>query len=366
MIWQHLLSENIARALCLSLAYSLWQGILLAVVVAVTLLLTKKSPAARRYSWLVGLLGLFTLSFFVTLAIELNSQHPAEQPHPGATPAVSGLLDMCLACGRDHAFVIANLWLLIIVFRSLWLLFGFFSLGRMKRTHVQSPASDWEAVLTRLAGAMSISRVVTLLESAVLKIPLTVGYLKPVILIPAGLLTGLGQQEVEMILLHELSHILRKDYLINILQRLVETLFFFNPAVLWLSARIRAEREHCVDDLVIDHTKNKTGYIRSLLHYEQYRLGVPAYAMAFGGGKGTLARMERLMSHRNQTLHKLELFGLALLLVIGIVFAGFSPPGQRQRIAKQASSPTVKQQEFEAKRKAEGEALGRHQSFQTH
>jgi bla regulator protein BlaR1 len=365
MTWQHLLSENIARAICVALAYSLWQGILLAVVAAVTLMMTKKSPAARRYAWLLGLLGLFTLSFFVTLAIELNSQNPGAQPHPGAVPAVSGLLDACLAYGQDHAPTIVHCWLLIIVLRSLWLLFGLLSLGRMKRKHVRSPGPDWEALLARLADGMGVPRVVTLLESAIVKIPLTVGYLKPVILIPTGLLTGLGQQEVEMILLHELSHILRKDYLINIFQRLMETLFFFNPVVLWLSARIRAEREHCVDDLVINHSKNKTGYIRSLLHYEQYRAGVPAYAMAFGSGKGTLARMERLISRRNQTLHKLELFGLALLLAMGIGFAGFSP-GRQQELAKREVSPTAKQQEFEAKRKAEAEAFGRQQSFQSH
>jgi bla regulator protein blaR1 len=199
-----------------------------------------------------------------------------------------------------------------------------------------------------------------------------VGYLKPVILIPAGLLTGLGLQEVEMILLHELAHILRKDYLINIFQRLVETLFFFNPAILWLSARIRAEREHCVDDLVINHTKNKTAYIRSLLHYEQYRAGVPAYAMAFGGRKGTLARMDRLISHRNQALHKMELFGLGLLLVIGIAFP--SPAVKQQAFeakaatlaASSGATSGAKRQAFEAKRKAEAEALGRRPSFQSH
>jgi bla regulator protein blaR1 len=364
MTWQHLLSENIARAICVALAYSLWQGILFAVVAAVTLMMTKKSPAARRYAWLLGLLGLFTLSFFVTLAIELNSQNPGAQPHPFAVPAVSGLLDACLAYGQDHCIVIANCWLLIIALRSLWLLFGLLSLGRMKRKHVQSPGPDWEALLARLADGMGIPHVVTLLESAIVKLPLTVGYLKPVILIPAGLLTGLGQQEVEMILLHELSHILRKDYLINIFQRLVETLFFFNPVVLWLSARIRAEREHCVDDLVINHTKNKTGYIRSLLHYEQYRAGVPAYAMAFGGGKGTLARMERLISQRHQALHTLELFGLALLLVIGIAFA--SPAVKQQEFEAKAATSAAKQQAFEAKRKAEAEAFGRQQSFQSH
>jgi bla regulator protein BlaR1 len=357
MIWQHLLSENIARALWLALAHSLWQGMLLAVVAALILLSTKRSPAARRYAWLTGLLGLFTLSFFITLAIELKSENPGGPSHPGAFPAVSSLLDACLAYGQDHAPTIVHCWLLIIVLRSMWLLFGFYSLGRMKRTRVQSPGRDLEALLARLAGAMGISRVVILLESAIVKIPLTLGYLKPVILIPAGILTGLGIREVEMVLLHELSHILRKDYLVNILQRLVETLFFFHPAILWLSARIRVEREHCVDDLVINHTKDRTGYIKALVHYEQYRTAIPTYALAFGG-KGTLSRIERIISRRSNTLHRWELFGIALLLAIGIALAGFSP-GLRHEPAKQTIVSLVEKRQFEAKRKAEAAALTR-------
>jgi len=181
--------------------------------------------------------------------------------------------------------------------------------------------------------------------------------------------TGLGQQEIEMVLLHELAHVLRKDYLINILQRLLETLFFFNPVVLWLSARIRAEREHCVDDLVIRHTNDQTGYIKALVHYEQYRAAGPTYALAFGG-KGTLARMERLISHRNQALHKWELFGLALLLAIGTLLAEGSPvrrhaPVKQETVFSPGPLPAANQA-FAAKRKAEAEAIGRRLSPQPH
>ena len=153
MSWQHLLSENIARALWLALAHSLWQGMLLAVVAALILLSTKKSPAARRYAWLTGSLGLFTLSFFVTLAIELKSDNPGGPSHPGEFPAVSSLLDACLAYGQDHAPMTVHCWLLIIVLRSMWLLFGYYSLRRMKQIRVQSPGPDLEALLARLAGA---------------------------------------------------------------------------------------------------------------------------------------------------------------------------------------------------------------------
>lgn len=404
MIWPQLRSEHLAQALCLTLAHALWQGIVLAAVAAMIILLTKNARAVTRYGLLLGALAGFALTSLVTLVIELNNQNAADWPNPadssnaanwsnaahwpgpraipGTTPGISRLLNACLAYSQDHAPTIVDGWLLIIAVRVLWLLVGYASLERMKRTRVKSPGADWVALLSRLANTMGITRIVSLLESAVVKIPMTAGYLKPVILIPAGLLTGLGQQEVEMILLHELAHILRKDYLVNVLQRLLETLFFFHPVIIWLSARIRAEREHCVDDLVIDHTKNQTGYIRALVHYEQYRADIPAYALAFGG-RGTLGRLERIISHSNRALHKWELFGFALLLAIGIGFAGFSPgqvhrpgpthgpgqingPGQIHDPGQISGRPAATNQAFEAKRKAEAEAIGRQLSPQPH
>ena len=98
---------------------------------------------------------------------------------------------------------------------------------------------------------MRISRPVRLLESAIAEVPVVIGYLKPVILIPAGLLANLPVDQVEAILLHELAHIRRADYLVNLLQTMVESLLFYHPAVWWISHVIRTEREHCCDDFVL-------------------------------------------------------------------------------------------------------------------
>lgn len=364
---QDLLPESIVQAVCLTLVHSLWQGILLAMLTAMIVLLTKRSTAVKRYGLLVGAMCLFTLAFFVTLVIELNSQntyvlHPSPAS-PARLPAISGMLSFCHTYISEHSVIVVNIWLLIIGLRCLHLLFGLYSLERIKRRKVNSPGPYWEAIVARLAGIMGVGGAVTLLESGIVKIPVVAGYLKPVILIPAGLLTGLGQQEVEMILLHELAHILRKDYLVNILQSLVETLFFFNPAVIWLSSLIRAERENCCDDMVINQTKNKIGYIKALVHYEQYRAGIPAYAAAFSGtGKGMLQRLERIISNRNHSLHKLEVFGLTLLISAGILLAIIRPVQSRD-FTRQAASffqqeSETKHKEFEAKKKAEAEAIG--------
>ena len=98
---------------------------------------------------------------------------------------------------------------------------------------------------------MRLSRPVTLLESCLAEVPVVIGYVRPVILMPVGLLAGLPAGQIESILLHELAHIRRHDYLVNLLQIVVEGLVFYHPAVWWISGVIRAERENCCDDLVV-------------------------------------------------------------------------------------------------------------------
>ena len=113
------------------------------------------------------------------------------------------------------------------------------------------PPRFWQARLDRLAARVRVSRPVTLLESCLAEVPVVIGYVRPVILMPVGLLAGLPAGQVESILLHELAHIRRHDYLVNLMQIVVEGLVFYHPAVWWISGVIRAERENCCDDLVV-------------------------------------------------------------------------------------------------------------------
>jgi beta-lactamase regulating signal transducer with metallopeptidase domain len=87
---------------------------------------------------------------------------------------------------------------------------------------------------------------VQLLVSPLVEVPTVVGWLRPVILAPVGALTGLSPDHVEALLAHELAHIRRCDYLVNMLQSVAEALLFYHPAVWWISGEIRAERELCL------------------------------------------------------------------------------------------------------------------------
>ena len=115
----------------------------------------------------------------------------------------------------------------------------------------------------------------SLLESAIVKVPVVIGLLKPVILLPLGLLSNLPPDQVEAVLLHELAHIRRKDYLVNLLQSFAEVVFFFNPALLWISSLMREERENCCDDVAISHIKNKKQFIHALVAFQEYAMHHP-------------------------------------------------------------------------------------------
>ena len=136
--------------------------------------------------------------------------------------------------------------------------------------------------------------------------PLTLGYFKPVVLIPFGLLTSIPQDEIEVILLHELAHIRRKDYAVNIFQCIVEIFFFFNPAVIWLSSLIRTEWENCCDDLVVNQTGNKWNYIKALMSFGEIQSTLPKYAPALSGSNNHLLNCaKRLIHNHNKNIESL-------------------------------------------------------------
>src|SRR5207248_10168500 len=132
-----------------------------------------------------------------------------------------------------------------------------------------------------------------LLESALAEVPVVMGHLRPVILMPVGLFAGLSVDQVEAILLHELAHIRRHDYPINLLQIFVEGLAFYHPAVWWISGVIRAERENCCDDLVVATTGDAHEYAVALAALEQNRWATRETALAANGG--TLVKRIRRM-----------------------------------------------------------------------
>ncbi|MFH1741984.1 MAG: M56 family metallopeptidase, partial [bacterium] len=176
------------------------------------------------------------------------------------------------------------LWLLGVFTLSVWRMGGWVELQRFKRRHVKPLCDEWKERIEFLVWKVGVSRPVRVVESAIVQIPSTIGWLKPVILVPTSALTGLPPKQLEAIIAHELAHIRRYDYLINLMQTAVETLFFYHPAVWWVSRRIRIEREHCCDEIAVAVCGDAYSYASALTKLEEFRHTSAQLAMAADGG----------------------------------------------------------------------------------
>ncbi|MDQ5873512.1 MAG: M56 family metallopeptidase, partial [Acidobacteriota bacterium] len=310
-----LFSGEFFGALGWALFHFLWQGALVAVVLAaIRLALARKSPATR-YAVACGALALM-LALPVATAWSL-ARRGAPQTVPGgvassdpaastalspgnaiaprpADPVFPAALETRLETLRPLALLV---WFAGVLLFSLRFLGGYRTANRMTRRGTRSAPEEWQQRLAILAARLSVTRPVRLLESALVNVPTAIGALRPAILIPASVFTGLPARGIEALLAHELAHVRRHDYLVNLLQTLVEALLFYHPAVWWVSSRVRIEREECCDDLAIAATGDARSYARALVRLEEMRGAAPTLAVAAAGGN-LWKRVVRLLRDR--------------------------------------------------------------------
>jgi beta-lactamase regulating signal transducer with metallopeptidase domain len=352
-----LVTDPFVAALCNTLVHSLWQGLVLAALTGVIIIFTRKASAASRYNLLIAALALFAIGVSLTFITQFKQANVAtintaqalpfdntihlnntvELPNSSINTPVADVAfsDKLFNYLNHNHNTIVLIWFLIICAKSIQLAFGLWGVQRLKTKQVSAVSDFWNDRIQQLANSIAIKQSIGLLESGLAKVPMVIGNLKPVILIPIGLLTALTTAEVEAILVHELAHIKRRDYLVNLLQSLMEIVFFFNPAVLWISQLIKAERENCCDDLALAQSSNKVNYIRALVSCEEYQQSVPAYAMAFPGGKNSLFdRVKRITGNRNHSLNLFEKTVLAICLVVsGLCMSAYAEKENIKRAA---------------------------------
>jgi beta-lactamase regulating signal transducer with metallopeptidase domain len=170
------------------------------------------------------------------------------------------------------------------------------------RTGVQQPDPKWLEYVRQWQERMGVMRQVRLLLTDRVDVPMMLGAIKPVILLPIATINNLSTAQVEAILLHELAHISRHDYVLNILQAVAEAVLFFNPFVWLVSGSIRKEREHCCDDLVVAACSNPMIYATALAQLEENRINDNSLTMAATGTDNQLLnRIKRIMEMKNTT-----------------------------------------------------------------
>lgn len=362
------LSDSSIQAICWTLIHSLWQGLILAALAGILVIFTRKHSAALRYNMLATLFFVFMGVVAFTFVREFNlpaSGHTTANLVPvqaeqqvinqlslpkGSTVEVyqgEGYIARFTGYFNQHASLFVALWFVIFLAKTVKLMSGLIYIQRIKQHKILPPGEYWTNRMSELAAMLDVKVPVSLLESGLVKVPVVAGFLKPFILVPMGLIANLPAEQVEAILLHELAHIRRRDFMVNLVQSFAEILFFFNPAVLWLSSLLREEREHCCDDMAIAVTQSKTGYIHALVSFQEYQLeNKTPYAMAFPGKKDQLLnRVKRIIDNSNKTLNTAERSFMVLCFsLIGILTMVFAQPAPKKEPAKQ--EPVKQKQEW--------------------
>lgn len=347
------INTDFFNALSWSLIHSLWQGMLFSVFAGMVILFTKKTSSLVRYALLCSLFFLFIGIVIFTFIQELisgsrNSGDSLLSMTDGSSaysffhhPSIYNLVEKSTHFLNANSSLIVSIWLIILSVRLFRMILGIIYNYRIRNYQIYQPDTSWTRKVQSFSEILGIQKRVLLFESALVKIPVVVGHFKPVILIPLGILTNLAPGEVEAVLLHELGHIRRNDYVVNLIQNITELVFFFNPGLLWISSLVRIERENCCDDIAISHTGNKTQFIEALISFKEHSTQSSEYMIAFPGKKNLLVqRASRIIQNKNKGLNLREaLFFIGSLLFCSLLLSTIAKPGERNKDKEILSAP---------------------------
>jgi beta-lactamase regulating signal transducer with metallopeptidase domain len=306
-----------------TLLHFLWQGALIAALFAIARLFARK-PGTRYALACIALVAMVAAPF-VTFGIAGSTSVAVASPAaPDPDPAPAAVFQTYLpALGsweRIFPWLVAS-WFAGVIAFSIRLIGGWFAATRLRLTTASSAPPEWEQTLERLAQRIGVSRPVRLLLSDSVETPAVVGWLRPAILTPVAAFAGFPAEYLEALLTHELAHIRRHDFLVNLLQRTAEALLFYHPALWWVSKQIRLERELCCDDLAVAASGDVLTYARALAEIESLRPAHASLAVAANGGS-LVNRIRRLLAPSESDSHALPGLGAAsiasLLIVLGI------------------------------------------------
>ncbi len=340
----------LAAAIGRTLLHSLWEGA--AVALALAILLTGVRRPLVRYAAACAAMIAMVAAIGVTLALLWPA--PAVRyalPHPALTGSGAGggfASPMNIAKPADVFGWLAPFWAAGAVLFYLRGAAGWIAARRLRRAGVCEAAAFWQERIGQLAARMGAPKTVALLESALAEAPVVMGHLRPVVLLPIGLLAGLPAAQVEAILLHELAHVRRRDYLVNLMQAAVEGILFYHPAVWWVSGVMRGERENCCDDLAVAATGSAREYASALIAIEGMRTAGAALATPMAATGGSLMKRVARLLGRGSWRDGVVMPAVAAVLTLAVAGAVAvqgrpAPAVVDQKVEKKAeSAPLVK------------------------
>ena len=308
-----------------SLLHFIWQGAVIAIVAGIGLRLLRHRSAEARYAFAIASLicmlaaPMFTLAFYAqTGAIAQRLIHMVSQAASASGPSStvqSGALALKTAAWTQRILVT---WCIGVILFAVRLVVGWRLSWQLVKSAEQIVAPGVLELFNSVRHRLGLRRNIQLLAHSVLDSPVVVGWLRPVVLMPVSLIPGFSEHRLIAMFAHELAHIRRHDFMVNILQRCVESILFYHPAVWWLSKRVRAEREHCCDDIAVRLCGSRKIYAEALIEMERARQIRPILAVAAADGI-VLQRFRRVLGLKTSAADWQSAIGTLVFVGIWIV-----------------------------------------------
>lgn len=325
------LNSPVMYTIALTLIHFLWQGGLVALALKIVLSFTSHQKTQLRYAFsaiaMVVNLILPIITFFVLYKPNYLQLTNSLLYLPTNATELSRLAikqTEWYSNMVEYLPYLSFVWLSVISILSLKLLIELYTVNQLSHKKVVLPDYDLLQRFNLLVEKIGLQKTPQLLISLNTQVPMAIGWLKPIVLIPVSMLSGLTPSQLDMLILHELAHIKRHDYIVNFLQTIVEIILFFHPAVLWVSNQMRNEREYCSDDIAVHHCGNPIAYARTLTETasicnKHKKCSIPDMAMAASGGDLT-QRVLRLVNEHHCSSQSNNGKWFASLTILSIVF----------------------------------------------
>lgn len=326
----------LADTLAWTLIHFLWQGVLIAALLLLALWLAPHDDdvarSNHRYGAAMLALALLMLAPVLTFAWQwLGAGDPAAVASGAGGFAVLATIDSVNGWQLPPMLLrsLLALWAAGVSWYAMKMLLAWIALQYLQRTQVHATPAWLASQLAALVEQMSITRPVRIIVSGVINTPMTTGWLRPVILLPAALLTSMQMDQLRLLLAHELAHIRRHDYLVNMVQNIVRILLFYHPLVHWVCSILDEERELCCDHIAMACAGDRLQYAKALLSLQDQPHPLPALAAASTCKHALLRRIQRILGEPEadspHDLRQRPLLCLTSLLVSMAVFiSGFS------------------------------------------
>lgn len=320
------LPTNWIEALGWTILHSLWQGALIGGIAWIALRALRNFDARTRYRVAFAALVLIPLLAVGTFIKVYEPQQATTTSFNAAAyyyMTNTGITNGAPAAAEGFHWIsllpyVVLLWVAGSAFFALRFIGGLVFLQRLRYSEQRGLPWHINAQLVEWKRKLSISRTVRIAESALARTPMLIGYFKPVILLPLGCAAGLPKEQLEALIAHELAHVVRHDFIFNLVQELVRIVFFYHPGVWWLNSVIRDERESCCDEIAFGLGVEKISLAKALAALEEQKLQQPELALA-AVGRGNLMQRIRRMFRQAPAPSMRERVGASALLLIGLL-----------------------------------------------